>query len=195
MATSRISTSSILQGFPKSRSLLAGNPKFVPTSYESIATVTVGSGGQSSVDFNTIPTNFAHLQIRINCISASSDQNIFATFNGSSSNYASYHILRGDGSSSTSQTSTSVTSLWCGRSGGATNVAGGSIVDILDYNNTSRNKVTKALFGADNGGSGSIFFGSALWIDTSAITSISLFAGSGNINQYSSFALYGIKGV
>ena len=30
MATSRIKTSSILQGFPKDRSLLAGNAAFIP---------------------------------------------------------------------------------------------------------------------------------------------------------------------
>ncbi|NCU72421.1 MAG: hypothetical protein EBY66_05360 [Candidatus Fonsibacter lacus] len=38
-------------------------------SYESIATVTVGSGGSSYIEFTSIPATYSHLQIRI--ISAS----------------------------------------------------------------------------------------------------------------------------
>ena len=34
------------------------------TSYESIATVTVGSGGAANVEFTSIPADYTHLQIR-----------------------------------------------------------------------------------------------------------------------------------
>ena len=34
------------------------------TSYESIATVTVGAGGSSSISFTSIPSTYKHLQIR-----------------------------------------------------------------------------------------------------------------------------------
>ncbi len=64
MAVSRVKTSSILQGFPKSRSLLAGNAYFQPTAYESIATTTVGAGGTSTITFSSIPSTYTHLQIR-----------------------------------------------------------------------------------------------------------------------------------
>ena len=34
-------------------------------SYESIQTVTVGSGGQSTISFTSIPSTYKHLQIRM----------------------------------------------------------------------------------------------------------------------------------
>ena len=37
----------------------------VPNSYESIATVTVGSGGTSEINFTSIPATYTHLQLRI----------------------------------------------------------------------------------------------------------------------------------
>jgi len=36
----------------------------VPNSYESIASVTVGSGGAANVEFTSIPATYTHLQIR-----------------------------------------------------------------------------------------------------------------------------------
>jgi hypothetical protein len=64
MATSRVKTSSILQGFPKSRSLLAGNTAYIPNYYQSIQTITVGSGGLATASFTSIPQTYKHLQIR-----------------------------------------------------------------------------------------------------------------------------------
>ena len=48
MATSRIKTSSILQGFPKSRSLLAGNAFFNPVTPDVEYLVIAGGGGGSA---------------------------------------------------------------------------------------------------------------------------------------------------
>ena len=35
------------------------------TSFDSIATVTVGAGGSSSITFSSIPSTYKHLQIRL----------------------------------------------------------------------------------------------------------------------------------
>jgi hypothetical protein len=43
-------------------SAITGN--LVTTSYESIATVTVGGGGSATIDFTSIPATYTHLQIR-----------------------------------------------------------------------------------------------------------------------------------
>jgi hypothetical protein len=45
----------------------------------------------------------------------------------------------------------------------------------------------------DNNGSGDVGIFSGLWMKTSAVTSLEFFSNGGNIGQYSSFALYGIK--
>ena len=72
------------------------------TSYESIATVTVGSGGSSSIDFTSIPSTYTHLQLRMTarCTAQSGGNptNVYLRFNSDSgSNYA-WHQLAGNGS-------------------------------------------------------------------------------------------------
>jgi hypothetical protein len=68
------------------------------------------------------------------------------------------------------------------------------ILDILDYADTNKFKTTRSLTGFDRNGAGSVSFNSGNWRSGSAITSIRLFAGNNAFAQYSSLALYGIKG-
>jgi hypothetical protein len=74
----------------------------------------------------------------------------------------------------------------------AASIFGAGIVDILDYANTNKYKTLRALAGVDFNGSGRVGLTSGLWQSTSAINAITL-EGSSFV-QYSSFALYGIKG-
>ena len=53
----------------------------------------------------------------------------------------------------------------------------------------------RSLGGYDANGSGNVGLFSGVWMNTAAITSISLLSDSGNQEQYTQFALYGIKGV
>lgn len=195
MATSRVKTSSILQGFPKSRSLLAGNPYYAPTAYESIATVTVGSGGAADISFTSIPSTFTHLQIRGIARSASGGASaLFYKINNdtSVSNYST-HLLDGNGSSASAY---GAADDWPqGTLSGFSNSFAVYVIDILDYTNTNKYKTIRSLSGFDNNGSGTVRFSSgATYINTNAITQIDLVPGSSTLQQYSSFALYGIKG-
>jgi hypothetical protein len=45
-------------------------------SYESIATVTVGSGGASEVEFTSIPSTYTHLQIRALARNTTAEQQV-----------------------------------------------------------------------------------------------------------------------
>jgi hypothetical protein len=65
-------------------------------------------------------------------------------------------------------------------------------MDILDYANTNKFKTTRTLEGYDANGSGNVSLTSGLWQSTSAINSITITA-VGTFNQYSQFALYGVK--
>jgi hypothetical protein len=72
---------------------------------------------------------------------------------------------------------------------------GVGIFDILDYANTNKNKTIKYFTAWDGNGSGNVQFGSNLWGNTNAITSIRFsFPEYGIIAEGSHFALYGIKG-
>lgn len=172
----------------------------VTNSYESIATVTIGSGGASTVTFSSIPSTYQHLQLRYTAKNDSgggtSDTYNTVRFNGdSASNYAMHYLL-GDGGGTYATAVTSQTNTWFGLSPyGASNPAfGANIIDILDYANTNKNKTIRTLAGDDRNGAGSITLTSGLWMNTSAISSMVITATSFPFAEYSSFALYGIKG-
>lgn len=176
-------------------SFLAGNPKFVDTSYESIATVTVGSGGSANVTFTSIPSSFTHLQIRwaVHDTGAAVGANVIATVNGSSTGYA-FHQLTGNGSSAGAYGAASQTNMYLGVYVNNTTVLQPGILDILDYANTNKYKTFRCLSGGDNNGSGYVYLTSGLWQNTNAISSVTLTTDNGNWAQYTSIALYGIKG-
>ena len=171
------------------------------TSYESIATVTVGSGGSSSISFSSIPSTYKHLQLRGITRDGSAYNDITSlklTFNSDTSSTYIRHYLLGDGNSAAAGSDQTTGFMYLGalvQNNTTANVFGGAVVDILDYQNANKYKTVRNLSGADLNGSGKVMFTSGLWQSTSAITSISLSSPFPvNLNQYSQFALYGIKG-
>ena len=182
----------------KSGSLLVGNTAYNPSSFESIATVTLTSP-TFGITFDNIPQTYTHLQIRaIVKSSNASAQAYWMRFNNDSTNgnYA-WHYITGNGSTVTASKEQPSSVILPGEipSNSGSTMAG-TIVDILDYTNTNKYKVTRGLTGFDNNGSGSIWFASGLWLSTSAITKIYLQDSStSNFQTGTSFALYGIKGV
>jgi hypothetical protein len=181
--------------------------KAVTNSYESIETVTVGSGGSSTVSFSSIPATYKHLQIRFlaqtNRATYGTDNCLIRMGNGSidtGSNY-SYHGLVGDGSAANAFGSASTTQFIAQISAsGASSTYGGVVMDVLEYANTNIYKTTRLLSGVDHNGAisgyyGQIIFASSNWRSTSAVTTIQFRPEFGSaFTQYSSFALYGIKG-
>jgi hypothetical protein len=185
--------------YEKYNDFLAGNTAFSPSSYESIATVTVGSGGAANVEFTSIPSTYTHLQIRgIARLTGSYtyEEYVVRVNSDSNTNY-SYHYLQGSGSSAVASAGASTNA---GKSpsclGGASltaSVFGAIIFDILDYKDTNKYTTIRMLGGVDNNGGGYVGIASSLWRNTNAITSFEL-TGPSNFAQYSTFALYGIKG-
>lgn len=182
--------------------LSTGAPPVAPSSYESIATVTVGSGGASSIDFNSIPSSYTHLQVRYigRESRAVALDALRINFNGSTASEYRQHLIYGDGSTAGAANNGSLTATieigdLTGASAGA-NIFAAGVFDILDYANTNKNKTIRSLTGQDLNGSGLLVFWSGLWVNTTAINSITLRTAQAGNNfvQYSSFALYGIKG-
>ncbi len=198
----RLKLSTIEQGLPKYRSMLAGNDAFIPTAFESIATTTVGAGGAATIDFTSISGTYKHLQLRFigRGTSTSNPLALNYTFNGvTSSSYTAYHDLQGDGSSASAAgfgaNTYAIVRNWIpGSNLSNTTTYGVAIMDILDYADTNKYKTVRTLSGFDRNGSGEVHFSSNLFMSTNAISSISLYPESGNWAQYSSIALYGIKG-
>ena len=168
--------------------------------YESIATTTVGAGGAATITFSSIPSTYQHLQIR--GIARNTDTggsnigNAIRLNSDSGSNYAT-HYLFGDGSSVFSQVTAPNSFIALGdmpTSGMLASTFSTYVIDVLDYGNTNKNKTVRTLSGFDRNGAGWIGLSSGVWMNTGAVTSITLIPYGANFAQYSSFALYGIKG-
>jgi len=197
----RLKLSTIEQGLPKYRSMLAGNDAYIPTSFESIATAT-GTGSSGTITFSSIPSTYQHLQVRwIARTSPATDSATTVRIRFNSDTGANYtrHLLYADGTSATAQGSASETSIDV-RAGArtdssGTNTMGVAVIDVHDYASTTKYKTLRGFSGADdNDTTGEISLQSGLWMNTAAISSITIFSVSGNFLSTSTFALYGIKG-
>ena len=179
--------------------LYAGGVPPVTNSYESIATVSLGSS-QATISFSSIPSTFKHLQLRLILKDdrALNRDSVLMRFNSDSGNNYSEHQLYGDGSAAAAQATTSTSRMSIYRASGnsgATDIFGAIVVDVLDYQNTNKYKTMRFLGGVDFNGSGEVWFGSGLWQSTTAVNAITLTPANGsNFLTYSHAALYGIKG-
>lgn len=176
--------------------MLAGNTTWNPWepqgAFDSLATVTVGSSAVSSVTFSGIPTGYKHLQIR-GVLLTSGATNPSFNFNGDTgSNYA-WHHLYGNGSAAYSNGGGSQTFMYFNYNP-SSSYPSAFVMDVLDYASTSKYKTSRTLAGFNaNGGTDEIALWSGLWQSTSAVSSITFNGAGANFNQYSQFALYGIK--
>ena len=193
MAIARVKTSSILQGFPKSRSLLAGNAGYDPAATFLIQRV-AGTGSSGTITFNSIPQNYKHLQIRANVLTVA-DCTLTLNINGSDTNQR-FHYIQGTGSAVSAG---GASSLYI--SGATTpssyNMPTGLIVDIADYTSTTKNKTVRFFSGQDSNASyyDRIQLGSGARFETTAITSLVISNNAGtNFTTASTFALYGMVG-
>jgi len=177
--------------------MFAGGAAVLPNSYESIATIN-GTGSSGTITFSSIPSTYTHLQIRCFMLSGTSDDAPYMRFNGDTgSNYYTHNVL-GEGGTARVQgynsSSSNIGGAWWGFKNGIPSV---SIIDILDYQSTSKYKTSRTLSGQDNNATtyGSVALFSGLWLNTVAISSISIFlSGTASFSTTAQFALYGIKG-
>ena len=171
---------------------LLGSAGIIVGDYESISTATVGAGGASSITFSSIPSTYTHLQIRASMVTSSGAWIATQINSDTSTGYAS-HAMWGNGSGAGNGFGTGTGVATYGYTGlfdAATN--GAMVMDVLNYSNTTTNKTIRVLWGNDRNGAGEVGINSFFRpSQTGAIDTIKI---SGPFSQYSTFALYGIKG-
>jgi hypothetical protein len=171
--------------------------------FESIATVTVGSGGSATAVFDNIAGTYQHLQLRY-CArgtrTGSTTDSVYLQYNSdtSSANYVRYHLLYGTGSVAGAEAQASGVAAQnlipnVTAASASASIFGVGVIDLLDYANTSKYKTVRGFGGHDRNGAGNVELTSGLWMSTSAITKITVGASAGNLAEYSTFALYGVK--
>ena len=174
-------------------------------SFESIATAT-GTGSSNTITFNSIPSTYKHLQIRMitktsDSGSASATATMYFNNLNTGTGYA-WHAMEADGANVTPWRGSGLSSFFVGGNStswipysGFTNNVGAGIIDIYDYASTSKAKTVKIIVGSVvSTTNGVIKVGSGLSTTTSAISSISFVNGATAWGTATSIALYGIKG-
>jgi hypothetical protein len=171
------------------------------TSYESIATI-AASGSTDSLTFSSIPTGYTHLQIRgIATVAYSSSDfgTVGIRLNGDTATNYSRHFIRGFRSGATNYAQSGAAASTTFAEAGLAYLinnslyTGVNVIDILDYANTNKYKTIRGLSGAHWNTAGANQFGSGLWRNTAAITSVTVYGTNGTFGSNSTFALYGIK--
>lgn len=159
-----------------------------------------GTGSGSEVAFTNIPQTFQDLMIVINTVMQSSTVG-YAYFylNSYSSPTPSWTRLYGNGTSVVSDRASQVNSgnVFNYSYQALTQTPTSSVINILNYSNTSTFKTVLARGAGDVNGSGSTSLTVGLQASTAPITSMNIatFASNAFFTTGSTFTLYGIRAV
>jgi hypothetical protein len=160
------------------------------STYEPIANTTLSSNA-SSITFSSIPSTYTDLVLIMNFNQDAGGAPTIQFNNDTSTSYSETNLV-GDGSSASSHRETSVSNYYCfDYIATSTSVPNTSIIQIMNYSNTTTYKSLLERANVTTGGTGAIV---GLWRNTAAINKI--FIGrqtAGNYTSGSQFTLYGIK--
>ena len=160
-----------------------------------IASSTVGAGGASSILFSSIAGTYTDLVVKLSVRSdrAAVGPSIGVKVNGSTSNLTG-KALTGDGAAASS---TSKTNGYIGQATGANATAstfGNLEVYFPNYAGSTNKSFSSDSVGENNATTAYADLVASLWSQTAAITSLEFYdIGGGNLVQYSTAYLYGVK--
>ena len=160
--------------------------------YNLISTVTVGSGGASSIAFTSIPQIYTDLLVVCSGRTDGSGNGINISFNGNTSNYSS-RALQGNGSGVSSFGTYNRNAGMVTDSNQTASVFGSTSIYVPNYTGSTFKSYSADGVSEHNSATAYMSFIAGLWSDVSAITSLTLSLMAGNFMQHSSASLYGIK--
>jgi hypothetical protein len=165
------------------------------TTYKAIATVTVGSGGASSIEFTSIPGIYADLAVKIsarsNWSNAVNADGVYIKPNGSTSSRTAIRLY-GSGSAAGSDTNANPIAFTNASSTAST--FGNAEIYIPNYGGSTNKSMSVDGVSETNATTTYAGLGAFLWSNTAAITSLTLAPENGtSFAQYSTATLYGIK--
>jgi hypothetical protein len=165
--------------------------------FELISSVTVASGGASSIDFTSIPSTFTDLCIELSTRDSqggvANSTNI--GFNGSTSSFSTRH-LQGQPSGSPTAVSGTTPTRFAGNtvsSGGTSNTFANVQIYIPNYAGSSNKSYSIDSVTENNGTEAYSNLIAGLWSNTAAINQVTITTSGGTFVQYSTAYLYGVK--
>jgi len=165
--------------------------------FELIASSTVGSGGAANIEFTSIPGTYTDLCIKTSLRASDSTNNWYlaqVTFNNdtTSGNYSA-RLVGGFGTTAYSAT-TSYYSGYIPSNARTANTFGNNEVYIPNYAGSNQKSISTDSVTEGNGSSFEILgLWAGKWTGTAAITSIKIASDTGNLAEYSTAYLYGVK--
>jgi hypothetical protein len=160
--------------------------------YIKIASVTVGSGGSTTIDFTSIPSTYTDLKLVSSLRGDANTVDMTYTFNGLTTNQTG-RLLRGNGSSAATGTDTLIYGLQNASTYTASTFTNSELY-IPNYASSNNKSMSQDGATENNATLSYTYLVAQLWSASAAINAISLVAGSsGKFVQYSTATLYGIK--
>ena len=169
----------------------------MPNTYQLIASSTVGSGGAANIEFTSIPSTYTDLCIKTSLRASDSANNWYlaqVTFNNdtTSGNYSAR--LAGAFGTSPYVSTTSYYSGYIPSGARTASTFGNNEIYIPDYAGSNQKTISTDSVTEGNGSSYEILgLWAGRWTGTAAITSIKIASDTGNLAQYSTAYLYGVK--
>ena len=166
--------------------------------YSKISSVTVGSGGSSSIDFIAIPQNYTDLVVKASLRTGTGGIGSYQlTFNSSSSGY-SERLIYGTGSAAGSALQNSSTYIWWGfntnQNGSTSSTFASNEIYIPNYTSGNYKSLSADSVTENNSTGATAYLNAGIWANTSPITSITFdIEQAALFLEHSTFHLYGIK--
>ena len=172
------------------------------STYKAIATTTVGSGGAANITFSSIPQTYTDLVVLMSFRDSANTGNqatqLRIRFNGDTGNNYNYKVLEAFSGTGTQSYGASSTSFASGStaptSSTTSNVFSNSMIYVPNYTSSNIKSFSSDGVAEYNSSSlGVLDLVASNWTGTSAITSITCYCATGDLVQYSTATLYGIK--
>ena len=162
----------------------------MPTTYEPIATITLGTA-EASIVFSSIPATYTDLKLVLTG-TMTVGSTVAMRYNSDTGNNYSVTGLGGNGSSAVSARSSSQSSLYISYYNQfSTSIPNGLILNVFNYSGNTFKTCLVEGFG-DKNGSGIVERIVGLWRNGDAITSITLIPQSTSFKTGTTATLYGI---
>jgi len=167
---------------------------------QKIDSVTVGSGGASSITFSNIPQTYTDLIVKFSARSTTANSTVGFRFNGDSgsSSYNAQAVF-GNGSSALADRSdptTQLRTMYLPTTTQTSNTFSNGEIYIPNYTSSNYKTTSADVVTENNATSANTLLNAGIWSNTAAITSIVFSLTSGdNLAQYSTATLYGVSSV
>jgi hypothetical protein len=168
-----------------------------------LATVTVGAGGIASVSFSNIPQTYTDLKLVVSARSTRNNatypvDNLNIAFNGASAGVSvaqrSLYTYEATGSQIiASGNDTYLNNFMIKADGGTASTFSSGEVYVSNYTSSNVKPISMDSVAENNSTKAWLMFNAGVSLITAPITSIQMYALSGNLVQHSTFTLYGVK--